>query len=66
MAADDHDPLASEIMVPSTDPEKKEETKKVNGEFKGKGKEESDVPDIVSVQHVSRARCMARFGREEG
>jgi hypothetical protein len=48
MAADDHDPLASEIMVPSTDPEKKEETKKVNGEAKGKGKEESDVPDIVS------------------
>ena len=46
MAADDREPLASEIMVPSTDPEKKEE-KKVNGEAKGKGKEESDVPDIV-------------------
>jgi len=47
MAADDREPLASEIMVPSTDPEKKEE-KKVNGETKGKGKEDSDVPDIVS------------------
>ena len=46
MAADDREPLASEIMVPSTDPENKEE-KKVNGEAKGKGKEESDVPDIV-------------------
>lgn len=48
MAGDDREPLTSEIAVPSTDPEKKEEPKKVNGDVKGKGKDDSDVPDIVS------------------
>ncbi len=49
MPSDEHDPQASEILVPSTDPEKKEEPKKVNGDIKGKGKDEADEPEIVSL-----------------
>lgn len=47
--SDDHDPLASEIVVPSEDPERKDTEKpKTNGDVKGKGKEESkDEPEIV-------------------
>lgn len=52
--AEDHDPQASEIMVPSTDPEKKEEPKKANGDLKGKGKDDSDVADIVRRSSCSR------------
>ena len=38
---------ASEILVPSTDPEKKDDDKpKANGELK-KGKDEKEQPDIV-------------------
>jgi hypothetical protein len=46
-----NDKLTSEIAVPSEDPKKNDETKdksKVNGDMKGKGKDDSDVPDIVS------------------
>lgn len=40
--------LESEIAVPSTDPEKKDDAKKPNGDVKGKGKgEEKDEPEIV-------------------
>jgi len=53
-AGNDNDPQASTIPVLSTDPEKKEE-KKANGDAKGKGKEESDVPDIVRQPSSSYA-----------
>lgn len=47
MPSGDHDPQASEILVPSTDPEKKEDGKKANGDLKGKGKDEKEGPEIV-------------------
>lgn len=41
--------LASEILVPSTDPKKADDKPKANGDAKGKGKgDEKDQPDIVS------------------
>jgi len=48
--------LTSEIAVPSEDPKKKEDEKdkpKINGDVKGKGKDDSDVPDIVSSVSIT-------------
>ncbi len=51
--SDDHDPLASEIVVPSEDPKQKDKDKdqpRMNGDVKGKGKDESsDEPEIVCL-----------------
>ncbi|CAD6580866.1 MAG: proteasome regulatory particle base subunit, partial [Tremellales sp. Tagirdzhanova-0007] len=44
---EDHDPLASDIAVPSKDPEQKDDKPKVNGDVKGKGKGDlNDEPEI--------------------
>ena len=46
----DKDPQAEEIAVLSKDPENKDGDKpKPNGDIKGKGKEESDEPEIVRL-----------------
>lgn len=55
-AGNENDPQASTIAVLSTDPEKKEE-KQTNGDAKGKGKEESDVPDIVRYSRAVVQLC---------
>ena len=53
---EDHDPLASDIAVPSKDPEQKDDKPKVNGDVKGKGKGDlNDEPEIV------RHRCLSRL-----
>jgi hypothetical protein len=46
------DRLTSEIAVTSEDPKKEEEKAKPNGDLKGKGKDESDLPDIVSYLNL--------------
>ena len=45
------DAQAWEIAVPSTDPEVQDDKPKHTEDVKGKGKDESEEQDIVSVYH---------------
>jgi hypothetical protein len=66
MAIGDDIPLEEAIAVPSSDPEKKEEKKQANGDAKGKGKEENDVPDIVSRKDQATSRAKRVDDAERG
>ena len=53
--ANDNDPLASEIAVPSEDPKKNDNQPKTNGDVKGKGKDDvKGEADIVCISVLSR------------